>query len=102
MTTTSTSQGTQELLPEQAEPVLIRERASGTLSNSALAEQCLLELEAYRRGEPCDESYGLELFRRATVDGDSHSTELMSSTFRNGSDSSHCGEALPDCSRPQQ
>ena len=44
--------------------------ASSTLNTAALAEQCLLQLYAYRRGEPCDESSGLELFRRATVEGD--------------------------------
>src|SRR5260370_2457236 len=82
MTTTSTSRGTQELLPEQAEPVLIRgERASGTLSNAALAEQCLRELGAYRHGEPCDESYGLELICRATVDGDPQAWEWVQRCF---------------------
>src|ERR1700676_3364104 len=82
MTTTSASHGTLELLPEQAEPVLIRgERASGTLSNAALAEQCLRELGAYRHGEPCDESYGLDLFRRATVDGDPQAWEWVQSSF---------------------
>src|SRR5260221_4250918 len=80
--TNSTSQRTKELLPEQAEPAIEkRERASHTLSNAALAEQCLLELEAYRRGEPCDEAYGLELFRRATVERDPEAWEWVQRCF---------------------
>jgi DNA-directed RNA polymerase specialized sigma24 family protein len=35
-----------------------------------LAAQCLRELDNYRRGEPCTETYGLELLRRATFQGD--------------------------------
>ena len=35
-----------------------------------LAAQCLQEIENYRRGEPYTESYGVELFRRATVEDD--------------------------------
>jgi DNA-directed RNA polymerase specialized sigma24 family protein len=70
--TTSASQRIQKRFTAQAEPIIgTREGASGALSsNAALAEQCVLELGAYRRGEPCDEAYGLELFRRATVEGD--------------------------------
>ena len=40
------------------------------LNVSALAEQCQREIAAYRRGEPSDEAYGLELLRRAIVQGD--------------------------------
>src|SRR5215469_13722499 len=80
--TTSTSRRTRELLPEQAEPA--REKRAGVssaLSTAALAEQCLLELSAYRRGEPCDEGYGLELFRRATVEGDAEAWEWVQHCF---------------------
>ena len=80
--TNSTSQRTKELLPEQAEPVLEkRAGASSALSNAALAEQCLLELGAYRRGEVCDEAYGLELFRRATVEGDAEAWAWVQRCF---------------------
>jgi DNA-directed RNA polymerase specialized sigma24 family protein len=80
--TNSASQGTQECLPEQAEPAIKRrEEASSILSNAALTEQCLLELGAYRRGEPCDEAYGLELFRRATVESDQEACEWVQRCF---------------------
>jgi len=80
--TTRTSQRTKELLPEQAEPARFsRAGASSTLSNAALAEQCLLELGAYRRGEVCEEAYGLELFRRATVEKDVEAWEWVQRCF---------------------
>jgi len=60
----------ESLSAAQASPTSVRrEVASSTLSLAALAEQCLRELSVYRRGEPCDETYSLELLRRATVEG---------------------------------
>ena len=41
-----------------------------TLSISALVEQCREEIGAFRRGEASNEAYGLELLRRAIVQGD--------------------------------
>src|SRR5215471_19103296 len=56
---------------EQTSPVPTRGEATcNTLDNAALAAQCLGELSTYRRGEPCTGMYGLELLRRATVQGD--------------------------------
>jgi hypothetical protein len=56
---------------EQSSPAsLRRETACSTLTSAALAAHCLRELSNYRQGELCDEMYGLELFRRATVLGD--------------------------------
>src|SRR5215469_531774 len=46
------------------EPVL------DAMSYSTLAEHCMGEICNYRRGEPSDERYGLELFRRATLEND--------------------------------
>jgi hypothetical protein len=40
------------------------------LSVSTLVEQCRREIQAYRRGEPSDGRYGLELLRRALVKSD--------------------------------
>jgi hypothetical protein len=40
------------------------------MSLPALTAQCVEELDHYRRGEPCTEAYGLELLRRATMQGD--------------------------------
>jgi DNA-directed RNA polymerase specialized sigma24 family protein len=39
------------------------------LSVSALVEQCRWEIGAYRRGEPSNEAFGLELLHRAIVQG---------------------------------
>jgi len=40
------------------------------MSLPALTAQCVEELDHYRRGELCTEAYGLELLRRATMQGD--------------------------------
>jgi DNA-directed RNA polymerase specialized sigma24 family protein len=40
------------------------------VSLPALIAQCVDELDHYRQGEPCTEAYGLELLRRATMQGD--------------------------------
>ena len=45
-------------------------RPEHDLSISALVEQCQQEIQAYRRGEPSNEAYGLELLRRAIMQGD--------------------------------
>src|SRR5260370_8549791 len=52
--------------PGSAEPAA----AERALSIPALAEQCRREIQAYRRGEPSNEAYGLELLYRAIVQGD--------------------------------
>ena len=41
--------------------------ALSALNLKVLAEHCLQEISNYRRGEPYDDQYGLELFRRATI-----------------------------------
>jgi hypothetical protein len=80
--TSSASQWVQGSLPDQIGLAIGRgECASSMLNNAALAEQCLLQLYAYRRGEPCDESYGLELFRRATVEGDAEAWACVQRCF---------------------
>src|SRR5437660_11798041 len=56
----------ERLAPQSQEPTAV-ERA---LSVSTLVEQCRREIQAYRRGEPSDGGYGLELLRRASVQGD--------------------------------
>ena len=37
------------------------------MSLPLLTAQCLRELDNYRRGEPCTDTYGVELLRRATI-----------------------------------
>ena len=56
----------ERLSPDSAEPTA----GKRALSVSTLVEQCRGEIQAYRRGEPSDEMYGLELLRRALVQGD--------------------------------
>jgi hypothetical protein len=56
---------------EQAFPAsLRREVVCDTQGVAALASRCLLELVNYQRGEPCDETYALELLRRAIIQSD--------------------------------
>ena len=57
--------------PERSSPLSADSRsADRVLSLSALVEQCRREIQAYRHGEPSNEAYGLELLRRALVQGD--------------------------------
>jgi DNA-directed RNA polymerase specialized sigma24 family protein len=57
--------------PERSSPLSADARsADRVLSISALVEQCRREIQASRRGEPSNEAYGLELLRRALVQGD--------------------------------
>ena len=42
----------------------------GEMSLPVLAAHCVRELNNYRRGEPCTDTYGVELIRRATLQGD--------------------------------
>jgi hypothetical protein len=44
-------------------------RPGQTLSVSELVEQCQQEIQAYRRGEPSNEAYGLELLHQAIMQG---------------------------------
>ena len=60
-----------QYVPPNSSPVSpTRESVLSTLRMSELAEQCLQELNAYRRGGPSTDIYGVELLRRATVHGD--------------------------------
>jgi hypothetical protein len=56
---------------ERFSPVsLLSNPLYGELSLPVLAAHCVRELNAYRRGEPCTDTYGVELLRRATTQGD--------------------------------
>ncbi len=48
----------------------VREAALSGFRLSELVEQCMQQIGAYRRGEPSTDDYGVELLRRATVEGD--------------------------------
>ena len=63
---------------EGSSPAALRKEATcSTLSVAVLAAQCLGEIDKYRRGRPCDEIYGLELLRRATIQGDQEAWAWM-------------------------
>jgi DNA-directed RNA polymerase specialized sigma24 family protein len=56
---------------ERLSPVsLLSNPLYGEMSLPVLAAHCIRELNTYHRGEPCTESYSVELLRRATVQGD--------------------------------
>ncbi len=62
----------QNTLPEtsSASTSSLKEVACEALSVQVLAARCLREIEHYRQGEPWTDEYGLELLRRAIVQGD--------------------------------
>lgn len=61
----------QDLPPAKTSPVCAEPYAGERALNvSALVEQCQREIQAYRRGEPSNETYGLELLRRAIMQSD--------------------------------
>lgn len=57
------------------------ELPSATMSISALADHCSNEVNNYRRGEPSDEQYAMELFRRALQQRDSLAWEVVQQLF---------------------
>jgi hypothetical protein len=56
---------------ERVSPVsLLSNPLYGEMSLPVLAAHCVRELNNYRRRKPCTDTYGVELIRRATVQGD--------------------------------
>ena len=51
------------------------------MSPQTLIAQCVEELDHYRRGKPCTEAYGLELLRRATMQGDQEAWKWVQQCF---------------------
>jgi hypothetical protein len=61
----------QSILHERSSSVFLAgESPFTTLQVPELVEQCQREIQLHRRGEPSNETYGLELLRRAMVQGD--------------------------------
>ena len=60
----------QESQHEKTQHFLTLNQQCSEMSNTELAAHCLTELNNLRRGEPGIETYGVELLRRATVQGD--------------------------------
>jgi len=51
------------------------------MSVPVLAERCKRELDNYRRGEPSNDQYGLELFSRAVIQRDTLAWEAIQQSF---------------------
>jgi hypothetical protein len=51
------------------------------MSLPALAAHCRRELNKYRRGEPCTDTYGIELLRRGTVQGNQEAWTWVQQCF---------------------
>jgi hypothetical protein len=74
--TACTNDGEPSAAPERiptewVSPVsLLSNPLNSEMSLPVLAALCVRELNTYRRGEPCADAYGVELIRRATVQGE--------------------------------
>ena len=69
----------QSISPERQPAAL--ESALSVMSASALAEHCREEMNNFRRGTTYHECYCLELFRRATLQGDQLAWEYLQQAF---------------------
>ena len=54
----------------------------GTMSLSALADRSMSEINNYRRGEPTNGQYSLEIFRRAMLEHDNDAWDLLINRFQ--------------------
>ncbi len=54
----------------------------GAMSLSALAERSMSEIDNYRRGEPSNDQYSLEIFRRAMLERDNAAWTLLENRFK--------------------
>jgi len=67
---------------EHLSPVsLLSNPLYGEMSLPVLAAHCTRELKTYLRGEPCTDTYGIELLRRATVQGDQEAWAWVQQCF---------------------
>jgi DNA-directed RNA polymerase specialized sigma24 family protein len=64
-----------------AHPPLFGRLLPQEMSLSALAQCCMQEIDGFRRGEPSDEQYGVELFRRAVTERDPLAWEAVQQCF---------------------
>jgi len=55
--------------------------SSQDMSVSALADQCIKEINKYRRGETSNDKFGLELFHRALMERDTLAWEAIQQSF---------------------
>jgi hypothetical protein len=67
---------------ERLSPVsLLSNPLYSEMSHPVLAEHCIRELNTYRRGEPCTDRYGVELIRRAIIQGDQEAWAWLQHCF---------------------
>ncbi len=70
--------------PSPTLPSLVPELSElpGAMSLSALADRCMSEINNYRRGEPSNDQYSLEIFRRAMLERDNAAWALLEDRFK--------------------
>jgi len=71
-----------EPLPDLPTLLSLVPELPGAMSLSALAERSMSEIDNYRRGEPSNDQYSLEIFRRAMLEGDSAAWTLLENRFK--------------------
>jgi len=72
----------ERLSPEESSPFTrIATSLSSEMSLPVLAAHCLGEIDNFRRGEPCTERYGLELFHRAIMLSDQEAWAWVQQCF---------------------
>ncbi len=69
-------------LPQETPfPPVPSELSPRAMSISVLADHCMSEIDNYRRGEPSNDRYGVELFRRALRECDPLAWEVVQQRF---------------------
>src|SRR5260370_38363195 len=72
----------ERLSPEESSPFTrIATSLSSEMSPPVLAAHCLGEIDNFRRGQPCTERYGLELFHRAIMLSDQEAWAWVQQCF---------------------
>src|SRR5215469_1440422 len=69
-------------LPISLSPVSGLSERPGAMSLAVLAERSMSEIDNYRRGEPSNDQYSLEIFRRAMLEHDDAAWTLLEDRFK--------------------
>ncbi len=80
-TTGDASSSVRKLQQRMIDPPAPAEVSPQTMSNFELADRCMDEIENFRRGEPSNDQYGIELFRRALKQLDPFAWETLQQRF---------------------
>lgn len=76
--------------------VPLSEHLLSDMSVSVLAERCMQEIDNYRRREPSNDQYGVELFRRALRERDRLAWEVVQQRFHDTMLRWMCGHPMRD------